>query len=77
MNNPLGLLQALQNPQAFMQNIMSNNQLMQNPMARNAVEMYRKGDTTGLKNMAENLCRERGTTPQEVQNMVMGHLGMQ
>ncbi len=76
MSNPLGVLQALQNPQAFMQNVMNNSEVMKNPMARNAVDMYRRGDSAGLKNMAENLCRENNTTPQQVQNMIMSHFGM-
>lgn len=77
MNNPLQFIQAFKNPQAFMQNIMGNNQIMQNPMAKNAVEMYQKGDIAGVKQLAENLCKEKGTTPDEVKNMLMNSLGMQ
>ena len=74
--NPLQFMKAMRNPQEFMQNIMNNNEIMQNPMAKNAMEMYKKGDTQGLQAMAENLCKERGTTPQQVQEMIKKQFGM-
>lgn len=76
MGGPLNLLQALQNPQVFMQSVMNNNQFMQNPLARNAVELYRKGDMDGMKKMAENLCKEKGTTLDEVKTNLSAYLGM-
>lgn len=77
MNNPLSLMQALRNPQAFMQNVAQNSQFMQNPMAKNAMEMFQKGDSKGLQEMAENLCKERGTTTDDVKSMIMKQMGMQ
>ena len=74
--NPMQLIQAMKNPQAFMQQMMNNSQIMQNPMARNALEMYKKGDSQGLQSMAENLCKERGTTPQQIQDMIKNQFGM-
>lgn len=74
--NPLQFMKAMRNPQEFMQNIMNNNEIMKNPMARNAMEMYQKGDTKGLQAMAENLCKERGTTPQQVQDIIKKQFGM-
>ena len=76
MMNPLQFMKAMRNPQEFMQNIMNNNEIMQNPMAKNAMEMYKKGDTQGLQAMAENLCKERGTTPQQVQDIIKKQFGM-
>ena len=76
MMNPLQFMKAMRNPQEFMQNIMNNNEIMKNPMARNAMEMYQKGDTKGLQAMAENLCKERGTTPQQVQDIIKKQFGM-
>lgn len=76
MMNPLQFVQAMRNPQEFMQNIMNNNEIMQNPLAKNAMEMYQNGDTKGLQAMAENLCKERGTTPQKVQEMIKKQFGM-
>jgi hypothetical protein len=76
MNNMFQLLNALKNPQAFMNQMKNNSQMMQNPMIRNAMDMYQRGDTKGLQNMAENLCRERGTSPQEVQEALKKQLGL-
>ena len=76
MMNPLQFVQAMRNPQEFMQKMMNNSQVMQNPLAKNAMEMYQKGDTKGLQSMAENLCKERGTTPQQVQEMIKKQFGM-
>lgn len=77
MNNPLSFIQAMRNPQAFMQNVAQNSQLMQNPLAKNAMEMFQKGDSKGLQEMAENLCKERGTTTDDVKSMIMKQMGMQ
>ena len=76
MMNPLQFMKAIRNPQEFMQKMMENSQVMQNPIAKNAMEMYQKGDTKGLQSMAENLCKERGTTPQQVQEMIKKQFGM-
>ena len=74
--NPLQMLGAMKNPQAFIQQMMNNSQIMQNPIAKNAIEMYQKGDTQGLQAMAENLAKERGTTPQQVQEIIKKQFGM-
>ena len=74
--NPFQMLGAMKNPQAFIQQMMNNRKIMQNPLAKNAMEMYQKGDTKGLQAMAENLCKERGTTPQQVQEMIKKQFGM-
>ena len=74
--NPFQMLGAMKNPQAFIQQMMNNSQIMQNPMAKNAIQMYQNGDTQGLQAMAENLAKERGTTPQQVQEMIKKQFGM-
>ena len=74
--NPFQMLGAMKNPQAFIQQMMNNSQVMQNPMVKNAMQMYQKGDTQGLQAMAENLCKERGTTPRQVQEMIKKQFGM-
>ena len=74
--NPIQLIQAMKNPQAFMQQMMNNSQIMQNPMAKNAIQMYQKGDTQGLQAMAENLCKERGTTVDDVKSQIIAQFGM-
>lgn len=75
--NPLQMLGAMKNPQAFVQNMMNNNQVAQNPLAMNALELYKNGDEDGLKQMAENLCHEKGISIDEVKAGLMKHLGMQ
>ena len=74
--NPFQMLGAMKNPQAFMQQMMNNSQITQTPIARNALEMYKSGDSQGLKSMAENLCKERGTTPQQIQDMIKNQFGI-
>ena len=74
--NPFQILGAMKNPQVFIQQMMNNSQFTQNPMIRNAIQMYQSGDTQGLQAMAENLCKERGTTPQQVQEMIKKQFGM-
>lgn len=76
MNNILQMLGAMKNPQAFMNQLANNNQMMQNPMFRNAMDMYRRGDTKGLQELAENLCKEQGTTPEQVQQMLKKQFGL-
>lgn len=76
MMNPLQFMKAMRNPQEFMKNIMNNNDIMQNPMARNAMEMYKNGDTKGLQAMAENLAKERGTTVDDMKSQIMTQFGM-
>ena len=74
--NPFQMLGAMKNPQAFIQQMMNNSQVMQNPITKNAMQMYQSGDIQGLQAMAENLCKERGTTPQQVQEMIKKQFGM-
>ena len=74
--NPFQMLGAMKNPQAFIQQMMNNSQVMQNPIMQNAMQMYQKGDTQGLQAMAENLAKERGTTTQQVQEIIKKQFGM-
>ena len=74
--NPFQMLGAMKSPQAFIQQMMNNSKAMQNPIAKNAIQMYQNGDTQGLQAMAENLAKERGTTPQQVQEIIKKQFGM-
>lgn len=77
MQNNMGMLiQAMRNPQAFMQQAMQNSQINQNPIAKNAIEMYQKGDTKGLNELANNLCREKGIKPEDMEKQIKQMLGM-
>ena len=74
--NPFQMIGAMKNPQAFLQKMMNDSQIMQNPLAKNAMEMYKNGDTKGLQAMAENLAKERGTTVDDVKKQIMDQFGM-
>ena len=49
MLNPISFMKAMRNPQKFLEEITKNNEVMSNPMAKNAIEMYRNGDSKGLQ----------------------------
>lgn len=62
--------------QMIINKMMNSTQMQNNPIARNALEMYRSGDIKGLQNMAENICKENGTTTEDVKNRIMQQFGM-
>lgn len=76
--NPMQLMQMFKgggNPQQLLQQFMNNPQVANNPMAKSAFEMLQKNDTEGLKEMAENLCKEKGTTPEQVKEIFSKQFG--
>lgn len=77
MQNNMGMLmQAMKNPQAFIQQAMQNSQIMQNPISKNAIEMYQRGDKQGLNELASNLCKEKGTSLDEMTRQIKSQFGM-
>lgn len=64
------------NPEMIIKQAMQNSQLMQNPIAKNAFEMYQKGDTKGLNDLANNLCRERGIDVNKAINDIKKQFGI-
>lgn len=66
MINILQMLQSVRNPQAVINSAMNNPQLQNNPIAKNAMELYRKGDTNGLQTLALNLAKERGVALEDI-----------
>lgn len=73
--NPINIIQMMTsgNPRQAIQSIIENNPNVQNnPLAQNAMKMYQNGDTRGLQNMAENMCKERGITVDQAKQQVMG-----
>ncbi len=76
MLNPVMLTQMVRNPQVFMQQMMNNSEIMQNPIAKNAIEMYQKGDIQGINELANNLCKEKGTTFDEMAKQIKSQFGM-
>jgi hypothetical protein len=76
MNNMGMLMQAMKNPQSFLQQAMQNNQMMQNPMLKNAIEMYQRGDREGVNQLAQNLCKEKGTSFEQMAQQIKSQFGM-
>jgi len=79
MNPMMSIMQMMMgggNPQTMLNKMMNNSAIMGNPMARNVIEMMQKGDKQGLQCMAENMCKENGTTIEQMKNNLMGQFGM-
>jgi hypothetical protein len=72
MNNIGMLMQAVKNPQAFLQQAMQSN----NPIVNNAIQMYQKGDKEGINEIAKNLCKEKGTSFDEMAKQIKSQFGM-
>ena len=72
MNNMGILMQAIRNPQAFLQQAMQSN----NPIVNNAIQMYQKGDKEGINEIAKNLCKEKGTSFDEMAKQIKSQFGM-
>lgn len=72
MNNILQLGQILRNPQAFLQQAMQSG----NPIMKNAVEMYQRGDKDGINQLAQNLCKEKGTSYDDMVKQIKSQFGM-
>ena len=70
MNNPVEFIKMIRNPQQLIQQIMCNNSAMQNPIMQNGIRMMQNGDTEGIKRLVENICKERGTTVEEVRKQL-------
>lgn len=79
MNPMMAMMQMMRgggNPQNMLKQLMGNSQIANNPMATNAVEMFQSGNIEGLKSLAENLAKEKGTTVDDVRNGIMQQFGM-
>ena len=62
----------MKNPQAFLQQAMQSG----NPIIKNAIEMYQRGDKDGINQLAQNLCKERGTSYDEMVNQLKNQFGL-
>lgn len=71
MNNLLQLAQVMRNPQAFLQQAMQSG----NPIMKNAVEMYQRGDKDGINQLAQNLCKEKGTSYDDMVKQIKSQFG--
>lgn len=46
--------------------------MMQDPRAQRVAQMLQNHDTEGLKNMANNMCKEYGMTLEQAQTQLFG-----
>lgn len=79
MNPIMSIFQMMRgggSPQNMLKQLMGNSQIANNPMATNAMEMFQSGNIDGLKSLAENLAKEKGTTVDDVRNGIMQQFGM-
>lgn len=60
--------------QIMLNKMINSPQVKNNALAQNVVQMLEKGDTQGLKTMAENVCRTKGTTPKQVGDDIIRRL---
>jgi hypothetical protein len=47
-----------------------------NPIVSNAIQMYQKGDKEGINEIAKNLCKEKGTSFDEMAKQIKSQFGM-
>lgn len=64
------------NPQQLINMMMNNPSVKNNPILNNAMQMYQKGDTQGLQNLAMNVCKERGIDMNEAINNIKSQFGI-
>mgnify|MGYP003489453074 CR=1 FL=1 len=76
MNNPINLVKAFRNPQQFLNEAMNNSAISQNPIGKNAIDMYQKGDMQGINQLADNLCKEKGMTREQVLQQIRQKYGI-
>ena len=70
INSQIKQLEGAQNMLEEQKGMLENSQMMKDPRAQKAAQMYQNHDTSGLKQMAENLCKEYGTTPDQMINQL-------
>lgn len=65
------------NPREFALNLLRNNpQVRNNPNASELISVIESGDSTRGAQIAENLCKTYGVTPQEALNQASGFFGL-
>ena len=47
-----------------------------NPIIKNAIEMYQRGDKDGINQLAQNLCKEKGISYDDMVKQIKSQFGM-
>lgn len=63
------------NPNQFINQVL-NSPMRNNPMFSNAYQLMQKNDVNGLKQMATNLCKEKGIDVNQVESQIRKRFGM-
>ncbi len=63
-------MQMIGNPQQFLSSLVSNTACMQNPIMKNAMDLYKKGDSKGLENLVNNVAKNKGTSVDEIKKQI-------
>ena len=58
--NPMQIIQMIKNGSNPQQLIMSFLQQQKNPMANNLLQMAQNGNTSGIEQIARNICAQKG-----------------
>ena len=64
------------NPNFILQQMMKSPNIANNPMAQNAIKMYQQGNSQGLNEMMNNLCKEKGVSVDEITKQVKSMINM-
>lgn len=64
------------NPNFILQQMMKSPNIANNPMAQNAIKMFQSGNTQGLNELANNLCKEKGIDRQNFEKEILSKIGM-
>ena len=54
------------NPNFVVNQLMNNPRFKNNAVMQNAFKMYQNGDTKGLQDLCQNVCKSNGTTVEEM-----------
>lgn len=59
----------------IMNKILADPRITSNAIAKDTLNMMNKGDVKGLKELAENMCKEKNVTPDQVKGEIMKMFG--
>ena len=74
--NPIQIIQMIKNGSNPQQLIMSFLQQQNNPMANNLLQMAQNGNTSGIEQIARNICAQKGLDFDKEFNFFKQQLGI-
>ena len=64
--NVMQMIQSGGNPANILSQMMRSSQYANNPIMKNTFELFQRGDSRGLEELARNVCREKGINPDDI-----------